>query len=110
MAATHEYILVDTDGSHCVLMPEVGPITLEACQKAVEGLILSHNPEIGDGITAYINEGASRAKVAPNKAFPGVRGRVLIGRREDGGDFSGLTAAQREHVINEVSRRIQEKT
>ena len=108
MAATHEYILVDTDGSHCVLITEAGPITLEACQKAVEGLILSYNPEIEDGIAAYINEGASRAKVTPNKAFPGVRGRVLIGRRQADGDFCGLTGAQRNQVVEELRRRIQD--
>ena len=100
---------MDTDGSHGVLISEKGPITLEACQKAVEGLILSYHPDIGDGITAYINEGAARAKITPNKAFPAVRGRVLIGSRQATGDFSGLSEAQRQHVVDELQRRIPAK-
>ena len=90
-------------------MSEDGPITLEACQKAVQGLILAYNPEIGDGIVAYINEAASRSKITPNKAFPNARGRVLIGRRQSDGDFCGLTGIQRNHVVEELRRRIQEK-
>jgi hypothetical protein len=97
VAKVHEYILVLPGGQHEITKSN-GPICFQQSRQEVGGHFESFDPQLGDGITAQINENGLGLKLAPNVVFEGVAGNVLIGRAH-GEQMWGLSAAQRDATL-----------
>jgi hypothetical protein len=96
MAKVHEYILVATDGT-CGITKSNGPICFQQSRQEVGGHFESFDPQMGEGITAQINEDGAQRHFKQNAAFEGVAGNVLIGRAH-GTEMWGLSAEQQVEI------------
>jgi hypothetical protein len=79
-----------------------GPICFQQSRQEVGGDFESYDPQVGDGYTAQVNEDGRRFK--PNSLFDGVAGNVVIGRLH-GSEMLGLSAHQREEVLNALKAK-----
>jgi hypothetical protein len=100
MAKVHEYVLILPDGKYEVTKSN-GPICFQQSRQEVGGHFESFDPQLGDGITAQVNEDGIRSNLPPNALFEGVSGNVLIGRAH-GTQMWGLSASQREDILTRL--------